>query len=130
MTTGYRPQFDIDRPYGEAGEDTARHILGLSRARIEVKRKRRYDSRFYVEVAQDPGRRGQYKPSGVNTSTAEYWAFVIAGTGIVVFLPRAHLLEHAIRIGYPAAERDGNNPTRGFTFDFERLLRELRKGAL
>lgn len=93
MTRGYQPEFDIDRVYGEGGESTVRHLLELDASRIEVKRKSFVDDEFYVEVRHDPGRRDQYRPSGIATTKAEYFAYVIADSGVILLVPTKLLRE-------------------------------------
>lgn len=87
----YEPDFDIDRDYGEEGEDTLRNVLGLHGSRFEVKRKRYADGNFYVELWQRPRR--SERPSGLQTTRADYWAFVIEETGVIVLVPTARLRE-------------------------------------
>jgi hypothetical protein len=87
VTRSYQPDFDIDRDYGESGEATVRRILGLSEYQIEVKRKTYVDDQFYVEFEHDPGATETYKPSGLSTTSAEYFAYVIGDSGVIVFVP-------------------------------------------
>ena len=94
---GYFPDFDLDRDYGEDGEDTVRDVLGLATNRIEVKHKSYADDKFYVELEHDPGGRGQYKPSGLTTTKAEYFTYVIADTGVIVFIPVPYLRQRLER---------------------------------
>jgi hypothetical protein len=105
------PDWDIDRGWGEDGEEIVR---GLSRYTVEVKRKRRPDELLYIELQQDPGRRGEYRPSGFAVTKADYAAFVVGDTGCVIFLP-ASLIGWALArdIGIDASETDGGNPTTG-----------------
>lgn len=135
MSGGYEPRWDRvygpdwhrDRDYGEAGEavvDKTIAALREGRVAVEVKRKRRQDNRFYVELGQAPGRRGEYKPSGALTSQADFWAFITAGTGVVLFTP-AWRLRAAILgadLGWPAEESDGDNPTRGRLLTFNQII--------
>lgn len=122
MTATYRPEYDNDEEYGEDGERIAREVLGwtLTRSpRVEVKRKRRLDDWLYVELLQDPGATGRcWKQSGLNITTADLWAYVVADSGVLLYFP-TDLLRWAIRTdaGKPCAETDGDNPTEG------RLLR-------
>lgn len=128
MTTRYQPGFDIepdfngDRAYGEAAEETVRELLDMSAAAIEVKRKRRADWAFYVETAQSPLGTDDYKKSGINTTQAEYWAYAIAETGIVVFIP-IDRLRRAARDSREVEESDGDNPTKGRLVDKSTLFR-------
>jgi hypothetical protein len=93
MTRGYEPHFDIDREYGEEGEEIVRRFLRLSKDQIEVKRKRCIDDLFYVEHEHDPGARGRYRPSGIAITRADYFVYVIADTGILVCFPTEFLRE-------------------------------------
>lgn len=120
---GHEPRWDIDLAYGEDGEATVADLLGASAARVEVKRKRRRDFKFYVETAQSPLANDAYQPSGINTSEADYWAFVIADTGIIVCVPRERL--RAVAVSAPQVEeRDGDNPTKGRLVSGEDLFAE------
>jgi hypothetical protein len=118
--TGREPRWDGDRLWGEQGEQ---YIRGLNGRPWEAKRKRRLDGWIYVETEQDPGRRGQWKPSGIITSEADNWVYLIGETGIATFLP-IDLLRWAIQQGYgkDCAETDGDNPTRGKLLRIEHLI--------
>ena len=106
------PDWDIDRSYGEAGEQSFRRLMGLDRERFEVKRKRYRDDKFYVETHQLIRGASKYVPSGINTTRAEYWAYMIADTGVTVLFPTA-ALRSAARSAETVSEDDGDNPTRG-----------------
>ena len=127
MTRGYNPAFDLDLPYGAAGEELARSVLGWvlnGHARVEVKRKRRVDGLLYVELMQDPGGTGtRWRQSGLNTTEADLWAYVVADTGVLIVLP-TDLLRWAVRTdaGRPCAETDGDNPTQGRLFHIAWLM--------
>lgn len=120
------PRFDIDCPFGQAGEDEVRDVIGRLRhgRYIEVKRKRRQDNRFYVELEHDPGRYGVYRRSGLSLPDgAGLWAFVVAETEVVVFVPARRLraaMEHGL--GREAAETDGSCPTRGRLLTFGEFI--------
>lgn len=121
MSRGYEPAFDMDRQYGEEGEGTVRDVLGLRAHRIEVKRKSYVDEQFYVEWEHDPGRRGRYKPSGLQVTKAAYWAYVVGDTGLIVLVPTV-LLRQARELGDPAEETDGSCPTRGTLVSLDLVL--------
>lgn len=116
----YQPEYDVVMPdfgrdlvYGEAAEEVVEY---LSQARVEVKRKRRIDPLFYVETHQAP-RGGEVKPSGINVTRADYFAYVLGDTGVIVFMPTS-LLKAACRDGNRKQESDGNNPTWGRLIGF------------
>lgn len=125
MTDGYEPRFDLDQEYGEQGEDLVALVRSLF-GRIETKRKRYGDFRFYVEIAQRPKDSLEYKGSGINTSEADYWAYVIADTGVIVMVPREVLKAAAARAP-DAEERDGDNPTKGRLVSVEHLFPSASK---
>jgi hypothetical protein len=115
MTNGYQPEWDIDRETGEVGEDTVRALLGNHN--FEVKRKSRVDDTLYIELEQDPGAKDCWQPSGLNVTKAEYWAFVVNDTGVVLFFPTALLKrvvpEFACRMTRTDPTKENPNPTRG-----------------
>ena len=124
-------EFDLDRRYGEAGELETLGILKPG-STYEVKHKTFVDDLFYVEYEQLPHHSveaGIYKPSGIAISTADYWAFVIADTGVVVIVPRERL-QAVARLSYKIPDRrketnDSDNPTRGVLVAFKELLKRL-----
>ena len=116
----YEPRFDYDLAYGLEGERIAR---AWHAGRRETKRKRRLDIEFYIELEQNPRRAGMWKPSGLATSEADYFEFVIGNTGIIVAFP-TQLLRDALEqeIGRDCEEYDGDNPTRGRLFNLIDLM--------
>lgn len=124
------PRFDLDLPYGKQGELQISEFLdwiATGNGRVEVKRKRYLDHRLYVETHCDKGRTGTYRPSGITTTTAHVWVFVIGDTGIHVAIPidllRFMLSDPSSR---PREERDGDCPTRGMLIDFCVVLYRLK----
>lgn len=94
MTRGYDPRWDITLRYGEGGERYVYELLHMSPGEhIEVKRKSYIDDHFYFETEQSPRADGTFGPSGLNTTKADHWAFVIADTGVVVIVPTRLLRE-------------------------------------
>jgi len=126
------PSFDVDWRYGNKAEKLVRELCDMAdrdEIRLEVKRKRRDDGYFYVELEHDPGRRGSFVLSGLSVTTADVWAFAIAATGIVL-MTRAEILRTAIErnYGFPASETDGSCPTRGRLLSVWDLLAAGRPG--
>jgi hypothetical protein len=113
MTGRGEPRFDIDYEYGLQGELYVSDIRRAIEAdRIEVKRDSRWSAtgNVYVEF-ECKGRK-----SGIATTEAELWAFVLGDTNIAVFIPTATLKEFARRLhraGRVAQETDGSHPTKG-----------------
>jgi hypothetical protein len=121
----YEPRWDVDRAYGEQGERALRNVLALTEDRFEVKRKRRHDDGLYIELEQDRGPTGQWKASGLRTSQADYFVYLVDNTGIMLFLPTGLLRRAVTRgLGRPAREYNGDCPTRGRLIRFGRLVTE------
>ena len=79
----FNPSFDVDFARGKIGEDLVGGLPEMIRdGKIEVKT----DSlaiktgNFYVETWQRNVYNMQWKQSGINVTTADYWAFVIPQT--------------------------------------------------
>lgn len=121
-----RPEWDINAAFGDVGEHTVRALL--DDPTVEVKRKRLHDLAFYVEQQCDFGGRGQYRDSGITISRAEYWAYVIGESGIVVLLP-TRIVRDAIT--QPSARavncaQDPQYPTRGKLVNLAAILQRCR----
>ena len=80
--------FDLDLEYGQQGED---HVLSLLNGakKVEVKTDKfaHYTQRLSIEYKY------KGKPSGISTTEADYWAFLIPQTQTVIFIPTAKLKE-------------------------------------
>jgi hypothetical protein len=112
----YAPHFDIDRAYGEQGEDTLRAVLGLAAHQIEVKRPRWEPHTVFVEVQHRPRSSDRYLPSGLSVTTAEFWAFVY---GKASYIYPVEVLRLAVRRdNRPPTDAGlrGDNPTKGHIF--------------
>lgn len=81
---GYAPGWDIDLEYGHEGEVRVAELLGLSGKKIEVKHDRHVHSpNIFLETHQRTPS-GYWRPSGVKTSTADYWVYVMGETFTVI----------------------------------------------
>jgi hypothetical protein len=130
-TSKAEPRWDRDLKYGGQGEllvDDFLTQIANGNGRVETKRKSYLDHRIYVETHCDKGRTGHYEPSGIMTSQADLWCFVIADTGIHIAVP-ADLLREMLDDSSTRdrQERDGNCPTKGKLIDFCVLLYRLKK---
>lgn len=80
--------FDLDLEYGQQGEN---HVLSLLNGakKVEVKTDKfaHYTQRLSIEYKY------KGKPSGISTTEADYWAFLIPQTQTVIFIPTAKLKE-------------------------------------
>lgn len=128
---GYEPRFDLDLDYGKQGELFVTDIAGaISGGMVEVKRDGRwaYTGNVYVEY-QCRRASGQYEPSGIATSDATVWAFVLGDTEATVFVP-AGLLKEFCREKFRAPnkhyylreETHGSHPTKGVLVPLKELM--------
>jgi hypothetical protein len=129
MTTNHQPKWDIDLAYGEAGEQFVTNLLAGAPSKFEVKTKRYLDFKFYVETHQFPSGATEWKDSGIQTTYADYWVYVVGDTGVVMFVPTERLRQAALG-GREVQERDGDNPTLGRLVGEKELFKETTtKGA-
>lgn len=82
--------FDIDVIYGETGENHVLSLLnGVTKVEVKTDRIAHRTGNIAVEYAS----RGL--PSGISTTEADYWAFVIGENKTVVFITTERLKELA-----------------------------------
>ena len=89
--TGYEPRFDIDLRRGQVGEENVTSLLGaISHGTIEVKTDygAHLTGNVYIEY-QKEDRDGNWVPSGISVTEAEWWAFSFDGA--VVFIQTERL---------------------------------------
>lgn len=139
LSEGYKPEFDIDYHYGREGEQFVLDFLNGfvkagGRLTVEVKRDGRYmdTGNLYLEV--ECKRRDGWHDSGIRTSTADMWSFVL-GEMVIVAVPTRvlrHIVEYAWQsmdmFGKPMfrlEEKDGSHPTRGVRLPLNWFLTRL-----
>lgn len=132
--TGYEPRFDFDVRRGQVGEEYVGTILEkIASDSIEVKTDygANRTGNLFVEYEQET-RQGNWVPSGISTSEAEYWAFAFRDGVIFVTLERlkqicrdVYLQDRERNVGH----RPGNehsNATRGIKLPVSYLAKEMR----
>jgi len=124
---GYEPRFDVDYEYGKQGELFVSKIMdSLGTDRIEVKRDARYADTGNVYVEFSCLRRGKWRPSGIATTEAEFWVFVLSDSACVA-VTTAYLLD-ASRAAWknnPKRRKEqqrGSHPTKGVVLEVAWLL--------
>lgn len=125
LSQGYQPNFDIDAAVGRQGELFCRDIAkGIADGSVEVKTDQRVLSTGNVYVEYECVRGGQWLPSGIQTTQAEFWAFSLDNT-VLVAAPVADI-RRAARIAYRLDKRAeckrGSHPTRGALIPISSLL--------
>lgn len=116
---GYEPRFDfkVDLAYGHEGEaNLLSFIASLNTSKVEVKADRYRNGRMVVETAQKPAG-SDWKPSGINVTESEWWAYRFAPDAFV--LVSVERLKNYLRANRGTLEKrgmasDGDNPAEGF----------------
>jgi hypothetical protein len=92
---GYEPRFDIDFSRGLIGENLVSNLPeAIQSGTVEVKTDYRAETtgNFYVETWQyGKEDESDKKQSGINTTKADSWAFVIPQTGAMFLIRTDHL---------------------------------------
>lgn len=130
---GYQPNFDIDMKFGAQGElFVARIIDSLGLGSVEVKTDARYLDTGNVYVEYTCQRRGVWHPSGIITTKADFWAFVL-GMDTFCFFIATDTLRRAARDKFVTNKREltrGSHPTKGVILPVEWLAKYAAKLAL
>lgn len=101
-----RQGFDLDLQFGEARETA--FVNALTNCYVECKsdQKVRVTGNVFIETHQRP-RAGDWRPSGINVSTSEWWAIEYADDSWIV-IRRSLLKQMANR----APKRNGGDDNR------------------
>jgi hypothetical protein len=123
--SGDLSDFDLDFSYGHEGEQLVRDILtgGLT---VEVKRDRRwiYTGNIYVETSFWSRSTHNWVLSGLMTTKADRWAFVLEDLVIIV---KTDDLKKAIdTYGRPISNEKEPNPSKGFLITIDDLMNVQR----
>lgn len=105
--------FDLDFSFGKAGEQLVSDLLTEGK-RIEVKRDRKWNitGNVYIETDCFFTKSNAWAPSGLSITEAEYWAFVLHHT--VLMLPTTTLWEAVRKFGRDITCEIPPNLSRGY----------------
>jgi hypothetical protein len=105
--------FDLDFSFGKAGEQLVSDLLTEGK-RIEVKRDRKWNitGNVYIETDCFFTKSNAWAPSGLSITEAEYWAFVLNHT--VLMLPTTTLWEAVRKFGRDITCEIPPNLSRGY----------------
>lgn len=120
MTSGYEPRWDIDSERGRQAEEWVGHIRkGLQSGSVEVKLDERSmdTGNIYVEYRSYNRTLGEFVDSGITTTQASVWVFVLIQKSLAICIETT-MLKRMAREYYKAEknrkkETDGSNPTMG-----------------
>ncbi len=105
--------FDLDFSFGKEGEQLVSDLLTEGK-RIEVKRDRKWNvtGNVYIETDCFFTKSNAWAPSGLSVTEAEYWAFVLNRT--VLMLPTQILWEAVRKYGREITCEIPPNLSRGY----------------
>lgn len=125
---GYDPRFDLDLAYGQQGELFVADIRdGLRDGTVEVKRDGQFARTGNLYVEFECLRQGRYRPSGLTTTEAKVWVFVLGDTPACLCIA-TELLRAWVRLeGFPVVDcARGSHPTRGWLLGMHRVTYLLK----
>lgn len=134
---GYEPRFDIDLEFGAQGEIFVMNVmnsLGTGSGSVEVKTDAKYEKTGNVYVEYECLKRGKWIPSGIQTTTADFWAFVL-GINTFCFFIATETLKDAAREKWRNPDNrkscdKGSCPTHGIVLNVDWLTQYAVKSAL
>lgn len=105
--------FDLDFSFGKEGEQLVSALLTEGK-RIEVKRDRKWNTtgNVYIETECFFTKSNAWAPSGLTITEAEYWAFVLNKT--VIMMPTSTLWQAVKAYGKEITCQIPPNLSRGF----------------
>jgi hypothetical protein len=132
--SGYEPKFDFktDLAYGHEGEQNLIDFFtDFNDGTVEVKADRYRNGRMAVETQQKPAG-GVWKDSGINVTTAKWWAYRFAPDSFVII--SVQRLKNYLRHNYHTLEKrdfapHSDNPAQGFLL-YPHHIQELQTNEL
>jgi len=117
--------FDLDLSVGHEGEALVQELLTGGQT-VEVKRDLRWKEtgNVYIETICWSHNKGEWYPSGLSTSKAAYWAFVLEANVFIV--PIATLKETVTTRGRAINCNIQPNPSKGYLIKIEDIINTSR----
>lgn len=115
--------FRKDLAYGHKGEKLVTDFLdAMESGSFEVKTDRYRNGRMVIEMEQNPRRSGNWKPSGLQVTQAQWWVYVFTldGAFVMVSVPRIKRYIEQRQLSskdYKEFARGSQNPSRGFLLE-------------
>ena len=124
--------FDICLDYGKDGEhyvdSLLAHLWGCESCEVKTDRRCLETGNIFIEYEAWSNRTARYEPSGIATSTAHLWAFVLSDTGVVFIFPTEKLRWLARMAWRDEGRRREQglppNPTRGVVISLAQLVQK------
>lgn len=115
-------RWDLTVAEGNFGESLVADVLGLAGKTVEVKTKSYLDAGFYLEFQCQKS--WGWEPSGVQTTRADYWVWVVGRTGVMVVVPtatvrRCYTRAQQLRLRVENGAAGGDHPTHGYVIPIQ-----------
>jgi hypothetical protein len=119
---GTKSDWDIDLRYGQIGEKYVENLL-TNVETVEVKRDKRWieTGNIYIETQCWSDKRKIWYKSGLTTSKATHWAYVVEE--MVVMVPIEHLRKVVETYGRIIEMRRSEYSTRGYLITIEDIFK-------
>ena len=118
--------FDLDLSVGHEGESLVNELLtGGKTVEVKTDLKWKKTGNLYIETSCWSHNNNNWYPSGLTSTKAEYWAFVLEGT---VLLLKTELLRYVVELeGHPITCNIEPNPSKGFLIKPEHILKAVKE---
>lgn len=134
MSDQAEPRWDIDYAAGRQAEMWVSDLRSaLEQGTVEVKRDRRWIDTGNIYVEYKCKRRGEYRDSGIATTEADLWLFVLIEGVFAIVISTESLKALAREVGRDPRrlkeETDGSHPTKGVIISLQQMICAIRDGA-
>jgi hypothetical protein len=118
--------FDLDYRFGAAGESLVHELLTGGKT-VEVKRDRKWHvtGNLYIEIMCWYQGTESWKDSGITTSLADYWAFVLNSSVLMVQVDV--LVKAVAKYGKRIECNIEPNRSRGYLLSVDHLLQVIKE---
>lgn len=127
------PRWDIDYEVGRQAEIWVSDLRKeLQSGTVEVKRDRRTVETGNIYIEYECFRRGKWHPSGIATTAANLWLFVLIESELAVVITTERLKQmarQAYRLGRRVEETDGSHPTKGVLLPVATVIAAMLREA-
>lgn len=113
--------WDIDLRYGLDAEGSVRRVLTIETVEVKSDRRWKLTGNIYIETACYHVNEGEFKRSGIATSKATHWAFVLEDLTVIV--TKEDLIDTLNAYGIKTACQIEPNPSKGYLITVESLLK-------
>lgn len=127
------PDWDLDFSYGKEGEERAEAIIqGMISGTTEVKRDRKFHNTGNIYVEYECLRADGWSQSGIRTSQADNWTFILGNSNIAISVQTEDLkllFDYYYGI-LPRVCPNGSHPTKGVAIPVEAIIHYAETGQI